>query len=137
MGGGHLLQTEIRLKSSCRCALLTPSVSVLFPSQAEVSQMEWCSGKNLFSYHADISQEIKSFFLILVPSCAFIKEAAGILSPRMCFPVCFKCHCCSRHGGPVSHLSTDIVNKLFIMKPNGEKRSPSKQLLFSRLFFSL
>lgn len=33
--------------------------------------------------------------------------------------------------------STDIVNKLFIMKPNGEKWSPLKQLLFLRLFFSL
>lgn len=67
----------------------------------------------------------------------FHQGSCGHLLPLDGFPVCSKCHCCPRHGGALSHLSTDIVNKLFIMKPNGEKRSLLKQLLFLRLFFSL
>lgn len=65
------------------------------------------------------------------------QRSCGNPLPLDGFPVCLKCHCCPRHGMAAYHLSTDIVNKLFIMKPNGEKWSPLKQLLFWRLFFSL
>lgn len=96
----------------------------------------------------------QSYFFLIMPAlqtlvskskissnaCSFMclhQGSRGHPLPLDGFSVWFKCHCCPCHSRAVSHLSTDIVIKLFIMKPNGEKQSPLKQLLFLCLFFSL
>lgn len=67
------------------------------------------------------------------PKVFFHKEVFTFLPHGLIFGQ-FKCHYCPSQGRTASHLSTDIVNKQFILKPNWEERSLLKQLLFSCLF---